>query len=359
VGRLAFGLTVLLLPFLAGCAPSPIAECAQGGDAVCGFEKPEDLVLLPGTRSALVIEHGGKTQAAGFSVLDLAQGRRMPLSWTTAREDTVGAAQCAAPPEKFAPGGIDLVATEKGWRVLAVNRASPARIEFFDVTDNEGDLTLTWKGCVAVAEGLFLNDVAAAPDGSLYATHMVEPQAARTAMAPLRFFFGLDTGYVVRWSRAEGWNKVPKSDGSFPNGIALSADGNTLYFAETFGERVNRIDLATGMRKACRLAFQPDNLTWSDDGALIAVGHDGLPLLTTRGCRNLADQGCGFSFRVARIDASLRTVSMIYRSDGRVIPGASTALVDGGNLWLGTAFGDRVTRVSLSAPSSRTPPASH
>jgi hypothetical protein len=351
--------------FLAGCAPEPIAPCAEfSADAVCGFAKPEDIVSIPGSVQLLVIEHGGETSPAGFSLLDTRALRRTMLPVENEPLDGVGDSACPGPPGKLAPGGIDLVTLgDSAFRVLAINRASPARVEFYTLKRSGETARLTWNGCVPVTPGLFLNDVAALPDGAFAATHMVDPGAAGSALAPLRFFFGVDTGYIVRWSGADGWRKIPNSDGSFPNGIAASSDGRTsdgaaIYFAETFGEAVNRLDVNTGERQRRKLGFQPDNLTWTEDGALLAVGHDGLPLLTTRGCRDLGRSGCGFSFRVARLSRDLASIEILFRSDGKSIPGASTALLQDEALWLGTAFGDRVTRVSVSPPNAQTPPVS-
>lgn len=345
---------------LAACAPEPIPPCGESPDsAVCGFSKPEDIVAIPGSARLLVIEHGGETTPAGFSLLDTEALRRLPLPVVDEPREGVGEAACSGPPAKFAPGGIDLAPDrDGGFRVLAINRANPARVEFYTLRQSGESATLAWNGCAPVEPGLFLNDVAVLPDGGFVATHMVDPSAARTLLAPLWFFFGFDTGHVARWKPVEGWSMVPHSDGSFPNGIAATHDGATIFFAETFGEALNRIDLDTGKRVRRKIAFQPDNLTWTRDGDLLAVGHAGLPLFTTGGCRSLQGAACGFSFTALRFSIDLTRATALFRSDGKSIPGASTALLQDDALWFGTAFGDRVTRVSVLPPRAQTPPVS-
>lgn len=345
---------------LGACAPEPITRCEGSSQtAVCGFAKPEDLTRIPNTPLLLVIEHGDETASAGFSVLDTRTNTRTELPWTHGDRGAAGSAgPCSAPPEKFSPGGIDLVKSDEGFRVLAVNRASPSRIEQFTLRVEAGAPALTWNHCVTVPDGIFLNDIAAMPDGGFVATHMVSPSAARSAVAPLRFFFGFGTGYVMRWNTGSAWRKIEDSDGSFPNGIAVAADGNAIYFAETFGEAVNRIELSTGKRTRRKLSFQPDNLTWNEAGELITVGHAGLPLLTTGGCRILQGASCGFAVTAIALSADLSHAQILLRSDGKTIPGASTALLNDGVLWLGTSFGDRVSRVSVSSQTEQIPPAS-
>lgn len=353
---LAAAVAVLVL---AACGPSPIPACDAARDhAVCGFANPEDLARVPGSRDVLVIEHGGAQARAGFSVIDGQTLDRQPLDWAGARQAGAGDPLCPGPPAVFSPGGIDVRMATEGLHVMAVNRATPPRIEFFNEEARPGGKALVWAGCVPVPAGLFLNDVAALPDGGFVATHMVDPAAARSALAPVRFFLGFATGRVVRWSRSEGWRDIAGSAGSFPNGIAASRDGSVIYFAETFGEAVNRLVLATGERRRLKLAIQADNLTWTEDGRLVVVGHAGLPLVTTRGCRGIKAAGCGFSFAVLRLEPDLRTAETIYRSTGEEIPGASTALLVEQTLFLGTAFGDRVTRLSVATPSAQTPPIS-
>ena len=68
--------------------------------------------------------------------------------------------------------------------------------------------SLTWVGCTLGPEGVDLNSVVALPEGGFAAT---SPQARN----------------IWEWHSDAGWNIVPGSEGIFPNGIEISADGWT------------------------------------------------------------------------------------------------------------------------------------
>ena len=74
--------------------------------------------------------------------------------------------------------------------------------------------------------------------------------------------------------------------------------------------------------------IQPDNLRWTEDGALLTAGAN-------------AAEGTGWS--VVEIDPSDLTATNVagYAEDVR-LQNASTALEVGDEVWIGTWFGDRV-----------------
>jgi hypothetical protein len=94
------------------------------------------------------------------------------------------------------------------------------------------------------------------------------------------------------------------------------------------------------------LPLRPDNITWTDTGALILAGNTAARLIGTMGCGALAKPGCGFPFAVAEVDADLTRRRTLYARDDADIPGASVALQVGNALFLGSAFSDRITVVT-------------
>ena len=209
---------------------------------------------------------------------------------------------------------------------------------------------LIWTGCIAAPAAYFLNDLAALPRGAFGGDTDVRPcslggrpQGATGATAGRRA-----TGFVVHWSSNTGWARIADSDGSFPNGIDASADGRTLYFAETYGHRVNAIGLDGRNRRRISVAMQPDNVTVSPDGSVVVAGGTGAPMTSTAGCAAFRPQGCGFASALERLDIARGSVTRLFADDGSKMSGASVGVVEkSGRLIAGTSFGDRVTVVPL------------
>lgn len=80
-------------------------------------------------------------------------------------------------------------------------------------------------------------------------------------------------GAVLTWQPGEASATVAAADVEFPNGMAISADGATLYLAETFGRRITAFDVVPGGRLERRrlrasLTERPDGLCLDVAGAL-------------------------------------------------------------------------------------------
>jgi len=80
-------------------------------------------------------------------------------------------------------------------------------------------------------------------------------------------------GALLTWQPGEGLATVAAADVEFPNGMAIGADGATLFLAETFGRRVTAFDMAPGGRLTRRrvhasLSERPDGLCLDAEGAL-------------------------------------------------------------------------------------------
>ena len=79
-------------------------------------------------------------------------------------------------------------------------------------------------------------------------------------------------GSLLSWRADEGC-RVVAPNVRFPNGLALDASGQTLYLAETFGDRVTAFELGrggalSGRRTHLSLEARPDGLCLDEEGAL-------------------------------------------------------------------------------------------
>ena len=346
---LPVGLGVLL----AGCGGAvPIEGCAPaaGIDVICDFAKPEDLAALPGTPWVLISELGNGADPGHIAALRTRDERveRLQAAAPGPAADSTFP-RCGPEPESLKPRGFHLRAGQDGdHQLLIVNASDAVRVERYRVTGRGGEVPeLRWEGCVTVPDDITPNDVAALPDGGFVVSHMFNPP--RTWWHDVLFLLGLHTGHVARWQPQDGWRKVPGSDASFPNGIETDPDTGRIFVAATYGQDLTAVDADGDNRQRVDLPVQTDNLTWSPDGRLIAVGHTGVPILGTRACRDMGNTSCAFPFAVAAIDPETLGVETLYAHADSLIPGPSVGLIHNSWLYLGTFFGDRVSRVALPA----------
>ncbi len=339
--------SVFLLPSVAAAAAFQTGPCTQspGATQICSFADPEDMVKIPGTKWILVSEQGDQPGSSGFALIDT---KTLRVTGIKASDIEPGAApQCLG---AFHLGGIGLRREGGVLRLVAIEHGADKReaVASFDVDAMPAIPTLKWAGCALAPAPLFLNSITALPSGGFAATHMFDRTIAAKdpAAQKQRFLAKESTGYAVMWSASGGWQKIPNSDGSFPNGIDSSLDGKTLYMAETYGHRIDAFALDGSNRRSVPVAMQPDNVRVTDKGEVIVAGGTGIPIVSTEGCAKFRPQGCGFPSAVVRIEFGSASVSKLFSDDGTKVPGASVGLLTDGKLFIGTSFGDRVTVVS-------------
>ncbi len=325
-----------------GCEPG------DGLTPICEFSNPEDLAVAPNPDWLLVsqfprslVEAGGQGSLIAYRPSD---GERRPLYPAASPAavgdplETRGDPSCtAAPDEKgFAPHGIDVLGTT----LFVVNHGGREAIEIFEVEEVEGGPSLRWNGCVELPEDATANDVVGLEDGRIVATKMM-PRAAGP-LTPLRIALGWNTGHVLVWSSDTGWDVWTGSEDSAPNGLEVSADGETLYYASWGRSAVVRVSRDGSSREEAPLDFHPDNLTWSSQGQLLAAGQGG-PITAIASCGEVDEGSCGMPIGVASIDPDTLSVTKLIDHDPAEVGGAiSVALEHQGKLWLGTFSGDRL-----------------
>lgn len=349
--RIAFLAAGLLL---AGCDNSVMIDGCQSTDGIhviCGIIKPEDLEPLGNHPWMMVVEFGDfqadPPSGGTLGALNLNDESYIRLEATVAAEVPSSAfPRCGLPPERLRPRGFHVSDLDDGgFRLLMVNAPDDTRIERYRIDVEDDRPRLSWEGCVSVPDTVFPNDVAALSGDAFVVSHMFDPP--RDQMMTVKFFLGLDTGYAVAWSPERGWTKVQGTDTAFPNGVEADPATGRVFVASTYGQNFIAADAFGDDARAVRIPVQSDNLTLAPDGRLLAVGHTGVPLLGIQGCRAAGGVPCSFPFAVVAIDPDTLGQEIIYDHRDGLIPGASVALSHGGFLYMGTVFGDRISRVKV------------
>ena len=348
MGRVAASLAAILsLVGLSACDPMIIEGCESSEDikVYCGLEKPEDIEPLGVHPWLLISELGSGSVPGNIVALNIETDQLTRLN--AGIESNSEFSQCGPAPEKLRPRGFHVSdLSDGGFLLLVVNAADGERIERYRVDVGEDGPTLTWQGCVAVPDTVFPNDVASTGGDGFVVSHMFD--GPRGIGLQAKFLLGIDTGYAVAWDPARGWTKVEGTEASFPNGVEADPATGRVFVGSTYGQTFVAADVTGGRAKSVRIPVQSDNLTMAPDGRLLSVGHTGIPVVGTRGCQSMAGAPCSFPFAVVAIDPETLEQEIIYEhKDGR-IPGASVALSHKGFLYMGTVFGDRVSRVRIS-----------
>ena len=356
---LAIGLLVM-----AGCRAEPI-PCQDRGDlhVICGVDNPEDLAALPGSPWVLfgqgygvVGQHHGSIAAINTlneKISILFEGGT--ITEEVSPERGWGDSECPSPPtQAFSPHGIDLARQADGrLRLLAVNHGGRESIEFFEVKLDGSEPQAIWRGCVIAPERAFLNDVVGLSDGGFLTTQMME--YGTNFSSTIRGLLGMDTGFVYRWHPDTGFQALPGSQGSLPNGIQVSQDGETVFLDLYLSSQIRIFDLKSGRELHTLEVSQPDNLTWTPDGRLLVASHRG-GLRDSVDCMRVESGVCAMAFEILSIDPETYEVQSVFSHQGAPM-GAGTAALDiGGELLIGSFASDRLLRVPLGHSAGRSEP---
>jgi hypothetical protein len=206
--------------------------------------------------------------------------------------------------------------------LYVVHHGTRESIEVFELNAGAAPPILTWVGCAPAPPKQVFNGVVALPDGGFAATS--------------------NSADIRQYLPATGWSLVPGSEGTAPNGVEISKDGQWLYIAGWAEEKLTRLSRGrTPIQKdVIKLGFRPDNVRLSLDGSvLFAAGHtdkDGRSIVEPR--EPLRERS-----NVARIDPRTLEFRRIFQHpaiDGFVT--STTGIRIGNELWLGSQRGDRI-----------------
>ena len=305
--------------------PPPCTPSAGEVQFVCGQQAPEDLVVVPGGQWVVA---GAFSGAGGINlsrVSDRTTVKAYPTASANHALDAKTYKSCPGAPEKakVTTHGLSLREGRNGVHTLyVVHHGTRESIEVFEVNAGAAPPILTWVGCAPAPPKQVFNGVVALPDGGFAATS--------------------NSADVRHYLPATGWNLVPGSEGTAPNGLEISKDGQWLYIAGWAEEKLTRLSRGrTPIQKdVIKLGFRPDNVRLSPDGSvLFAAGHtdkDGRSIVEPR--EPLRERS-----NVARIDPRTLEFRRIFQHpaiDGFVT--STTGIQIGNELWLGSQRGDRI-----------------
>ncbi len=359
----ALCLTAIVITIV-GCGPTkPRDRCedSDGLKTLCGLRNPEDLALVPASGRILVsnMRRDGRDAAGGFISEIIPDSDAKPRTvWpredgaeaSGQRADTPspGASDCPGPPDPdaFYPHGVT-VAGSNPELLYVVTHAGEAggreAVEIFAIGAVDSATSLRWSGCIPMPEGTAANDVAVLGDGSVIVSNYAPELSVRYTLAAA--LFGTATGNIMHWREAEGWKAIDNTTARLANGVAVSPDGQTLFYAETMTGELHRLRLdATGGKISVEIGGNPDNLTWTRNGSLLIATHtDGVAFMPCAFGR----QPCRSAWAVYEIDPVTLAARPLLEHDGEDLGAVATALEVNDRIWLGTVFDDRVGAVPL------------
>jgi len=305
-------------------APSGL-PCSPVGDIqfVCDLVSPEDLAVVPGSEWVIASGNRAGGRIHLIHVNDKTASVLFPGGDQIDRLDNDTYPSCPGPidaneGDAFNAHGLYLKPGQGGVHTLyVVHHGNRESVEVFEV-DGRSIPTIVWVGCAIAPDGLGLNGVVALPEGGFAAT---SPR----------------TGDVWEWHTGSGWMQIPGSQDTAPNGLEISADGESLYIAGWAEEKLTRLSRNKDPleKQVVDLGFRPDNLRMSLDGSVIfAAGHGNIknpraPLQETS--------------NIAAINPHTLAVERIFQHPAMVgFVAATTAIQIGNEMWLGTHRGERV-----------------
>lgn len=320
---------------------------------LCGAQRPEDVVRVPGTRWLIF---SGFSNGAGLKLVDAAAHSMRPLRFETSPAGRESGSHCASPPElaSFNTQGLsirDLGGLQS--RLHVVNHGGRESVEVFTVDASAAEPRLTWMGCILMPSGLAANSVATFPDGEVLVTVLTHPGRTITD-----FWRGEITGGVYAWTPGEpAFRLLRGTEMPGNNGLETSMDG-TEFYVIAFGWRsvvvFSRQDPSQSRRRAVAPGFMPDNIHW-DDGKLLLAGMQ-YDEPACGGTRKIIDgkadeMRCHRGYTVAQLDPESMIYSIVaYAEPDPDFNGVSAAAIVAGELWLASYQANRVAWRSAPAP---------
>ena len=295
---------------------------------ICDMVSPEDLAVIPGGEWAITsgAREGGRIHL--LNVSEKTSTLLFPTPDSELRHDAETYPECPGPldladPDASRPHGLYLKpGADDVHTLLVVHHGPRESIEAFEVDAGNDPPSLAWVGCAVAPEGANLNSVVALPEGGFATTS-----------------FGAG---VWEWHTDSGWELLPQSEDTAPNGIEVSADGQFVYIAGWAEEKLTRLSrgVTPVQKDVIELGFRPDNLRMALDGSVIfAAGHTDKDGNSISGPREPTLE----TTNVAAIDPETLEFERIFvhpAIEGFIA--ATTAIRIGDELWLGSYRGDRL-----------------
>lgn len=223
--------------------------------------------------------------------------------------------------------------------IYVVNHGRGATIEIFGITGLQSARAApraAWQGCIDLPSGTVGNAVTVTPDGRIYATITPVTKDGMPQPSDVRY-----------WTADAGWKVLAGSDVKIPTGMASTPDGRKIYVSSFFEHKIIEIivDGPAPFRREVIVPFEPDNLSWAQDGALLVGGLDGTPDEIKRSCHSTSDSRCAFPGFVARIDPDSFAVTCTV---GLGVTTTTAVTQVGRFLWFGSSRAPSIWRAAAS-----------
>ena len=351
---LAIAVSCLLAISFARAQQQPTAPCDPVGQIrfVCNQAGPEDLVAVPGTPWLVASAYGPE---GGLHLVDTkaaSSTRLFPSAGAQERFDKKTYDACPGPlegtdRERFRTHGLYLKAGRSALHTLyVVHHGLRESVEVFELNARPGAPAITWIGCAVAPDPIGLNAVVALPDGGFAATNFDPraPAGGRGGPFSQALLAGERNGEVWEWHTGAGWKKVPGSESAGANGLEISDDGRWYYVAQWGNRAFMRISRGQTpvAREEIALGFRVDNVRWAPDGTLFVAGQGGPDTAIFRG----RGAGAGVATStIGKVDPkTMKYQQIIDYPTSPAVSFATVAVQVGDELWVGSAFGDRIAR---------------
>lgn len=235
----------------------------------------------------------------------------------------------------FNPHGFDLQTINGVSYLYVINHyrdaASTSSVIQFKINTTNLEFIKEYKNALLISP----NDLTVLPNGSFYFSN------DKNSSNILDLLTNPNAGSVVYCDGNDTWKKVDSLIG-FPNG--LYNENNTLYLATSRNHALYRytinIDGTLQNKSTLSTINGMDNITNAGDELIISVHPDEVKFALLSYIPTTVSPSITYA-----IDKQTGSAHILFKDDGKVISGSSTALINGDDLYLAQVFGDFVLKV--------------
>jgi Glycosyl hydrolases family 2, sugar binding domain/Glycosyl hydrolases family 2/Glycosyl hydrolases family 2, TIM barrel domain len=343
LAKLRAGLAVWVSPSQ-GSVP---CDNKPGITFICGPRNSEDLSPIPDSPWLIASGLADPNGFGGALYLINRHTNEWRILYPNQKRPNIDAVASASPcpgpvdPSRFSAHGIHLrQGAGQRHTLYVVNHGTRESIEIFEVNAATQEPSVLWKGCLILPGSAVGNAVAPLPDGGLVVT---VSNLADDKNVDEEAKAGQPTGYVVEWHATSGWEQLPESAGSFPNGIEVSPDGHWLYVTNTGTKDIVRLSRTgeRGQRSVIKTQILTDNVRWDLGGKILWIAGQ----LEFCG----AEPVCDVQYAILRLDPmTLHFTQVAHPPTAPGFGAGTTALPLESEVWVGTYQGDRIARLQLA-----------
>jgi arylesterase/paraoxonase len=326
-------------------------EAGTNYDMTCssvpGVPGPEDLVVDRSSGIVFVSSHDRRADLAAGDEDNTVRGAIFafdPARPALGFVELTGVVDYGPGPADFRPHGLSLYTGPDGARTLMVinhPHGEESTVEIYDVVDPLDPValpSLRYRVTVSSPSLVTPNDLVAIDSVRFYVTN--DHGFTNPVLRVFEDYLRLNVGSVVyfdgeMFSRALGGL-------TFANGIEVSADGKTLYVAETTDTRIGAYGIepdsgSLSLLRTWDLGFGVDNIDRDADGSLWIGGHPKMLDFIA----HAADPDVPSAGKVVRIDPESEAAPVVvFEEKGALISGLSVAAWHDGKVFMGKVFDD-------------------